>query len=221
MKKLTKMMPHCLAPDISVAGHAKAPPGLAASIHVGLIRILLSKTTKTGDLSFHLISFFISFHLISFHFIAFCSFIHSFIHSSIHSFLPSFIHSFIHSFLHSFIHSFLHSFIPSFLHSFIPSFLHSFIHSFIHPSIVRSFVRSFLHSFIHSFIQSYISWVCLPGFSERWAAEFRQGFPATALWPARCLHVLLKGWIPTPAGRALPARSWYNCLWYSSLYPHL
>ena len=42
----------------------------------------------------------------------------------------------------------------------------------------------FIDSFIHSFIHTNISWVFLPGFSERWAAELRQGFPAKALWPA-------------------------------------
>ena len=96
MKKSTKMMPHCLTPDISVALHATAPPGLATSIHVRLIRIVLSKTTKTRDLSFHFISFF---YFISFHFISlrFIHFIHSFIlfHSFIHPSI-SFIHSIIH-----------------------------------------------------------------------------------------------------------------------------
>ena len=108
--------------------------------------------------------FVISFHFISFHFISF--------HCVL--FNDSFMHSFNHSFIHSFVRSFIH-FILSFFLSF--HFFH-FFHFF------HSFILSFFHSFIHSFIQSYSSWVCLPGFSERWAAELRQGFPAKALRPA-------------------------------------
>ena len=79
-------------------------------------------------------------------------------------------------------------FVISFQFAFLFHFI-SFQFFSLRYSLIHSFIPSFTHSFIHSFIQSYMSWVCLPGFFERWAAEFRQGCPATALWPARCLHV--------------------------------
>ena len=43
---------------------------------------------------------------------------------------------------------------------------------------------------------------------------------ASKFWALLFLGSPSLWWISTPAGRALPTRSWYNCLWYSSLYPH-
>ena len=145
MKKLTKMMPHCLTPDISVAGHAKAPPGLATIIHVRLIRILLSKTTKTRDWSFHFISFFyfISFHLISFHCVLF---IESFIHPVIHSFIHSIPFHFISFHFISF-HFISSHFIPF---HFIP--FHSFNHAF-HGCAFQASLSAGLRSSVKAFPQ--------------------------------------------------------------------
>ena len=79
-------MIHCLRPGFPVADQAEAPPGLAASIFPNLLWILVSKTIKTQDLSFHFFFYFISSHFSSFHCVLF-----------IDSFLPSFLPSFIHT----------------------------------------------------------------------------------------------------------------------------